>query len=31
METLNLGWHARMVAFDSGPVERGLDTALSYP
>jgi ubiquinone/menaquinone biosynthesis C-methylase UbiE len=31
METLNLGWHARMVAFDSGPVERGLDPALSYP
>jgi ubiquinone/menaquinone biosynthesis C-methylase UbiE len=31
MEILNLGWHARMVAFDSGPVERGLDSELSYP
>jgi SAM-dependent methyltransferase len=31
MEMLNLGWHARMVAFDSGPVERGLDNELSYP
>ncbi|MEO9037199.1 MAG: class I SAM-dependent methyltransferase [Gemmatimonadaceae bacterium] len=31
METLNLGYHARMVAFDSGAVERGIDNRLSYP
>lgn len=31
METLNLGWHARIVAFDSGPVEGGVELNLSYP
>ena len=31
MEILNLGWHARIVAFDSGPVEHGVEVPLSYP
>jgi len=31
METLNLGWNARMVAFDSGPVEGGVEVKLTYP
>ena len=31
MEILNLGWNARMVAFASGPVERGLEVKLTYP
>lgn len=31
MEILNLGWNARTVAFDSGPVERGVEAELSYP
>jgi hypothetical protein len=31
MEILNLGWNARMVAFDSGPVEQGIEANLSYP
>jgi ubiquinone/menaquinone biosynthesis C-methylase UbiE len=31
MEILNLGWNARTVAFDSGPVERGVEVKLSYP
>jgi ubiquinone/menaquinone biosynthesis C-methylase UbiE len=31
METLNMGWNARIVAFDSGPVERGIEVNLSYP
>jgi ubiquinone/menaquinone biosynthesis C-methylase UbiE len=31
METLNLAWHSRMVAFDSGPVERGIEARLTYP
>ena len=31
MEILNLGWHARIVAFDSGPVEQGVEVKLSYP
>ena len=31
MEILNLGWHARIVAFDSGPVEHGVEVNLSYP
>lgn len=31
METLNLGWHARTIAFDSGPVEQGVEARLSYP
>jgi ubiquinone/menaquinone biosynthesis C-methylase UbiE len=31
MEILNLGWNARIVAFDSGPVENGVEAELSYP
>jgi ubiquinone/menaquinone biosynthesis C-methylase UbiE len=31
MEILNLGWNARIVAFDSGPVENGVEVKLSYP
>jgi ubiquinone/menaquinone biosynthesis C-methylase UbiE len=31
MEILNLGWNARIVAFDSGPVEQGIEVKLSYP
>src|SRR5262245_40112122 len=31
VEILNLGWNARMLAFDSGPVELGIDANLSYP
>ncbi len=31
METLNMAWNSRIVAFDSGPVERGVEVKLSYP
>ncbi|HYL98950.1 MAG TPA: class I SAM-dependent methyltransferase, partial [Blastocatellia bacterium] len=31
MEILNVGWNARIVAFDSGPVERGVEAELTYP
>jgi ubiquinone/menaquinone biosynthesis C-methylase UbiE len=31
VEILNLGWNARIVAFDSGPVERGVEAKLTYP
>jgi ubiquinone/menaquinone biosynthesis C-methylase UbiE len=31
MEILNLGWNARIVAFDSGAVEKGVEVNLSYP
>lgn len=31
MEILNLAWHARIVAFDSGPVEQGVEVKLCYP
>ncbi|CAN5311494.1 hypothetical protein BH10ACI3_BH10ACI3_28560 [soil metagenome] len=31
METLNLAWNSRIVAFDSGPIERGVEVKLSYP
>jgi SAM-dependent methyltransferase len=31
IEILNLGWHSRIVAFDSGPVEQGVEVKLSYP
>ena len=31
MELLNLGWNARIVAFDSGPVENGVEVRLTYP
>lgn len=30
-ETLNLAWNSRIVAFDSGPVESGVEVRLSYP
>ena len=30
-ETLNMAWNSRIVAFDSGPVERGVEVKLSYP
>lgn len=31
METLNIAWNSRIVAFDSGPVERAVEAKLSYP
>lgn len=31
MEILNMAWHSRIVAFDSGPVERGVEARLTYP
>jgi len=31
MEILNMAWNARIVAFDSGPVEKGIEVKLSYP
>ena len=31
MDTLNIGWNSRIVAFDSGPVENGIDAKMSYP
>jgi len=31
VETLNLGWHARVLAFDTGPFERGRVTPQSFP
>ena len=31
MEILNMGWHSRIVAFNSGAVENGIDVKLSYP
>ena len=31
MEILNMAWHSRIVAFDSGTVENGIDVKLSYP
>jgi ubiquinone/menaquinone biosynthesis C-methylase UbiE len=31
MEILNMAWHSRIVAFDSGPVERGIEAKLTYP
>jgi ubiquinone/menaquinone biosynthesis C-methylase UbiE len=31
MEILNLSWNARIVAFDSGPVEQGIEVKLTYP
>lgn len=31
MVTLNMAWNSRIVAFDSGPVERGIEAKLSYP
>ena len=31
MEILNMAWNSRIVAFDSGPVEGGVEVKLSYP
>ncbi len=31
MEILNIAWHSRIVAFDSGPVENGIEVKLSFP
>jgi hypothetical protein len=31
MEILNMAWNARIVAFDSGPIENGVEVKLSYP
>ncbi len=31
MVTLNMAWNSRIVAFDSGPVERGIEVKISYP
>ncbi|HTH38962.1 MAG TPA: class I SAM-dependent methyltransferase [Pyrinomonadaceae bacterium] len=31
MEILNMAWNSRVVAFDSGPVERGMEAKLTYP
>ena len=31
METLNMAWNSRIVAFDSGPIEAGVEVKLSYP
>ena len=31
MEILNVAWHSRIVAFDSGSVERGVEAKLTYP
>ncbi|MDI1243249.1 MAG: methyltransferase domain-containing protein [bacterium] len=31
LEILNMAWNSRIVAFDSGPVENGLDAKLSFP
>ncbi len=31
MEILNMAWNSRIVAFDSGPVERGVEAKLTYP
>jgi ubiquinone/menaquinone biosynthesis C-methylase UbiE len=31
MEILNIGWNARIIAFASGPVERGVEVKLTYP
>lgn len=30
-EILNMGWNSRIIAFDSGPVEKGVEVNLSYP
>ena len=31
MEILNMAWNSRIVAFDSGAVEKGVDVRVSYP
>lgn len=30
-EILNMGWNSRIIAFDSGPVEKGVEVKLTYP
>jgi len=30
-EILNIGWNSRILAFDSGPIELGLEAKLTYP
>lgn len=30
-EILNMGWNSRIIAFDSGPVENGVEVKLTYP
>ena len=30
-EVLNMAWNSRIIAFDSGPVERGIEAKLTYP
>lgn len=31
VEILNMGWNSRIIAFDSGPVEAGIEAKLTYP
>ncbi len=31
VEILNFGWNARIIAFDSGAIENGVDAKMSYP
>jgi hypothetical protein len=31
MEILNMAWNSRIVAFDTGAVENGIEAKLSYP
>jgi ubiquinone/menaquinone biosynthesis C-methylase UbiE len=31
MQILNMAWNSRIVAFDSGPVEKGVEAKLTYP
>jgi SAM-dependent methyltransferase len=31
VEILNIAWNSRIIAFDSGPVEKGIDAKLTYP
>ncbi len=31
MEILNMAWNSRIVAFDSGPIENGVEAKLTYP
>ena len=30
-EILNIGWNSRILAFDSGPIELGIEAKLTYP
>jgi hypothetical protein len=30
-EILNMAWNSRIIAFDSGPIERGIEAKLTYP